>query len=161
MKLSQFWPVVAVGALAGGVWWWWRQPEEKQFFGGREAALITPAGESLTEKTLPSLVEKVSLKTGEGKVEGEATREFREGVFKHSLTANLPVLEKGFYQGWLVKGEEWLPTGELREEKGGWLLFYQIQADYRDYLKIAVTKEEKNDGLPEKTVLTGQFAERR
>jgi uncharacterized protein (DUF3820 family) len=114
------------------------------------------------EKTgfkIPENVTRANLSdVTRGSSRGVATKAMEEGKFKHSILADLPELtEKKFYEGWLVKDEDTIPTGKLSQIKGGWYLEFSSATNYMDYDEVVVTEEEKDDKKPEKHILEGSF----
>lgn len=113
---------------------------------------------------IPDDVDKTELSdvTG-GSASGIATRDFTEGKFTHAVLADLPEPEGGFYEGWLVRGEEgdvnfdFFSTGKLRIAKGGYVLEYTSAKDYSDYNKVVITFETVFDKTPEDHILEGSF----
>ncbi len=112
---------------------------------------------------IPDDLDSVELKdvTG-GMGRGIATRKF-EGTFTHTVLADLPDLETGFYEGWLVRGEVgnsnfgFISTGKLKVAKGGFLLEFSSGTDYSDYGGVVVTEELIFDKTPEIHILEGSF----
>jgi hypothetical protein len=108
---------------------------------------------------IPEDLDKAQLKdvTG-GTSTGIATREFVSGKFTHTALVDLPDPAVGyFYEGWLVKGDQYFSTGKLRIAKGGYLLEFQSGVDYSDYDKVVITLEKVFDKTPEQHVLEGTF----
>lgn len=114
---------------------------------------------------VPDDVDKTELKDAAG---GDsfavATRKYESGTFTHTLLADLPDPDPGyFYEGWLVRGREgdadfaFISTGRMYIAKGGYLLEFQSAEDYSDYKNVVVTLEKVNDQKPEKHVLEGAF----
>ena len=107
---------------------------------------------------IPDDVESVELVGGVGVVgRGIATRKHEDGTFTHAILADLADLETGFYEGWLVKEDEFISTGKLRIAKGGYLLEFSSNTDYSDYTGVVITKELNFDRLPEVHILEGSF----
>ncbi len=89
-----------------------------------------------------------------GTASAEAWIVFKDGVTYHKVIAEqLPVLENDdFYEGWMVNPGpplDFFSTGVMihDEEKGIWLLKYEIEGDKNDYSKVVITLEP-NDGDP-------------
>lgn len=61
-----------------------------------------------------------------------------------------------FYQGWLQKGDSFVPLGRLQIAKGGWLLEYD-KTQFQDYKNIIVSLESRDDSKIEKKILEGSF----
>lgn len=107
---------------------------------------------------VPEDVESVELKdVSGGSSKAIATRKFENGTFTHAVLADLPDLDKGFYEGWLVAGDKYISTGKLRIAKGGYLLEFSSAIDYSDYPKVVITKELIDDQTPETHILEGSF----
>lgn len=108
---------------------------------------------------IPEDVESTELKDViGGDSRAIATRDFTDGLFTHAVLADIPDLEEGFYEGWLVKNDgKFISTGKLRVAKGGYLLEFSSTTDYSDYKKVVITKELKDDVTPEVHVLEGSF----
>lgn len=115
--------------------------------------------------TIPDDVEKADLKDSSGgDASGVATRKVESGTFIHTVLADLPDPQPGyFYQGWLVRGKEGeanysiITTGRMRLAKGGYLLEFESSTDYSDYKTVYITLERVNDRNPEKRVLEASF----
>ena len=128
-----------------------------------ESLPVTEEEESVLESQvgieIPQNIEKTKLAdVSGGEASGIATRKFEEGEFKHDVIANLPEPEAGqFYQGWLVKEEEAVPTGKMEQKKGGWVLSYTSGEDQSDYDRAVITLESKDDDQPEDKILEGKF----
>ncbi len=115
--------------------------------------------EEKTGLEVPENVVKANLSdvTG-GSSRGVATKIMEEGRFKHTVLADLPEPTEGkFYEGWLVKDEDVIPTGKLAVKKGGWYLEFSSATNYMDYDQVVVTEEEKDDRKPERHVLEGNY----
>lgn len=108
---------------------------------------------------IPEDIEKTKLEDVKGgEAMGIATRKFEEDEFEHTVTASLPDPEPGkFYQGWLGKDGELVPSARLVKKKGGWVLSFTDQEDKTDFNRVVITLEEKDDDLPEERVLEGEF----
>lgn len=93
-----------------------------------------------------------------GSSRGVASVEKDDKYYVHYVVADLPEIEDGFYEGWLVdsKGDV-LYTGKLENQKGGWVLEFRTDKDLLDYKKIVITEEIKDDKKPEKHVLEGSL----
>ena len=99
---------------------------------------------------------------GEYSGEGEAKRSFVDGKFEHSVNAKVSDPAKGkFYEGWLVKGSQFISTGKLAKADGGsYSLSFTSSKDMFDYSKVVITEETEANGLdnnPEAHVLEGSF----
>ncbi len=108
---------------------------------------------------IPEDVDKAELVdvTGGG-ASGIATRKFENGVFTHTVLADLPDPTAGtFYEGWLVKNLSFFSTGKMRIAKGGYLLEFTSSVDYSDYNKVVITLEKVDDKKPEVHILEGSF----
>jgi hypothetical protein len=108
---------------------------------------------------IPEGVEKARLADVRGGDSiGIATRKTESGKFEHTIIASLP--DPGpdeFYQGWLAKGEEIIPTAKMEEKKGGWVLSYTTDEARQDYDQAVVSLETQDDDQPEEKVLEGEF----
>lgn len=139
-----------------------KKEEEKQVPAEVEVGGLEEIQKEVEEKTgfkIPENVTRANLSdvTG-GSSRGLATKVLEDGQFKHTILADLQELEKGkFYEGWLVKDEDYIPTGRLEVQKGGWVLGFSSATNYMDYDKVVVTEEEKDDKKPEKHILEGSF----
>lgn len=123
----------------------------------------TPSVEEQIENSfnlvIPEDVERVDLnKVSDIEGTGIATRKFEDGKFTQMILADLPDPVAGFfYQGWLAKGDEYLPTGKLAVAKGGYLLEFTSTKDYSDYKKVVVSLETVLSTKPTKIILEGSF----
>lgn len=149
--------------VGGGVYWWGRQYREGAPEPMAEVLPWTDEEESLLEARVGMIIpedgEKARLEdVSGGAALGVATRKVEEGVFKHTIIADLPEVAGGeFYQGWLAEGEELVATEKLEEEKGGWVLEYTSEEDKSDLNQAIVTREAVDDDQPEEKVLEGSF----
>lgn len=95
--------------------------------------------------------------------DGEATRSFEDGVFSHTVTADIgdPV-EGKFYEGWIVKNGEFVSTGKLTKNNDGrYVLEFISDNDMSSYNNVVITEETEANGLdnkPEAHVLEGSFS---
>lgn len=113
---------------------------------------------------IPEGVDKAELTdvTG-GDASGIATRDYTDGKFNHAVLADLPDPVSGFYEGWLVRGQEgesdfnFISTGKLRMAKGGYMLDFSSDKDLSDYSKVVITHETLFDSTPEDHILEGSF----
>lgn len=107
---------------------------------------------------IPEDIEKALLEdVAGGDSLGIATREFENGMFTLTVLADLPDLDIGFYQAWLVKDDMYVSLGKASVAKGGYLLEFNSSIDYSDYNKVQVTQEIVFDSTPEVTILEGEF----
>jgi protein involved in sex pheromone biosynthesis len=139
-----------------------KKEEKKEVPAEAEVGGLEEIQKEVEEKTgfkIPENVTRANLSdvTG-GTSRGLATKVLEDGQFKHTILADLtePALGK-FYEGWLVKDEDYIPTGRLGVQKGGWVLGFSSATNYMDYDKVVVTEEEKDDKKPEKHILEGSF----
>ncbi len=103
--------------------------------------------------------EKASL-AQVAEVEGSAiaNRVYSGGEFIHTIVAQLPALDEGFYECWLVNNQnEFFLTGKMEESDGNFYLEYRADNDQSSYGQVVVTLEQEDDGLPEKHILEGAF----
>ncbi|CAN5642109.1 hypothetical protein BH23PAT2_BH23PAT2_09520 [soil metagenome] len=94
--------------------------------------------------------------------EGEARRSFVDGKFEHSVNAKVSDPADGkFYEGWLVKGTQFISTGKLAKADGiNYSLSFTSSNGMSDYNKVVITEETEANGLdnkPEAHVLEGSF----
>lgn len=93
--------------------------------------------------------------------EGLATRSYLDGIFAHTVSANLnPPANGKFYEGWLVKGSDFFSTGKMNEQDGQYILEYTSDEDQRSFNEVVITEETEANGLdnnPEDHVLEGEF----
>jgi hypothetical protein len=128
-----------------------------------------PTAEERLEKSfnfdIPDDLEKAELQpVGNDNYSAVATRKYENGLYTHTIIADLPDPEEGtFYQGWLFKGNpddsdySIVSTGKLRIAKGGYLLDFESGTDYSDYQRVVITLENNLDDKPETYVLEGSF----
>jgi hypothetical protein len=166
MKKEQWVGLLVVVVLIGGLWWWRAKRVER--------AEVLPAegqGVEIEDRAselakrfgviLPDNLEQAELKDVTGGVSGGiATRSYADGKFELTVLAELP--EPGvqkWYEGWLVRNEPFssLYAGKLSVAKGGFLLEFSDDMDWRDHAKVVVTLEKKDDRQPETHVLEGEF----
>jgi len=106
--------------------------------------------------------EKVTL-IQVSEVEGSAVanRVYSGGEFIHTVVAELPALDFGFYEGWLMRQNEgqteFFSTGKMEESESAFYLEYRSDDDKSAYNEVVITLEADDDSLPEKHVLEGSF----
>ena len=95
---------------------------------------------------------------------GTATRVFSDGVFTHTVEANIPDPGEGkFYEGWLVTSTpalDFFSTGELTKDGDVYVLEYTSTIDEAGHPEVVITEETSANGLdnnPEAHVLEGEF----
>lgn len=107
---------------------------------------------------VPDDVEKAELKSVSGvTATALATRKWANNRFEATVLADLPNLESGFYQAWIVKDNTFISLGRMRIAKGGWIVEFQSNTNYSDYNNVIVTQETTADNQPEKRVVEGSF----
>ena len=108
---------------------------------------------------IPEDLEKAVLEDVSGGISGGiATRDFKNGKYIHTALADLPDPEGAmFYEGWLIKGDDFISTGKMRIAKGGYILEFESTTDYSDYDGVVITLEKIFDNNPEKHILEGSF----
>jgi hypothetical protein len=110
-------------------------------------------------------VESTTLKAvGSYEGSGKATRVFENGVFTHTVTANLDDPPEGkFYEGWLVTNDshrDFFSTGKMIKSGSAYTLTHEANSNQSQYSQVVITEEtEENglDGIPEDHVLEGSF----
>ena len=115
--------------------------------------------QGLFNYVIPEDLESIELKDVSGSnARGLATRKFEDGLYSHTVLADLPDPETGeFYEGWLTMDTKFISTGKLTVAKGGFLLEFSSTTDYSEYDGVVITKEKLNDGTPEMHILEGSF----
>ena len=154
---------IVILALLAGVVYWIRRPKEP-LIDLPETPSIEEQIEESFQTEIPEDVEKTEMidVTG-GASTGIGTRKFEDGVYSHTVLADLPDLELGFYEGWLVTGKEgdedfdFFSTGRMRLAKGGYILEFSSTTDYSDHQQVVITHELVADATPEDHVLEGSF----
>lgn len=166
MKKEQWVGLAVIVVLVGGLWWWRAKRVEKAEVLPAEGqgVEIEDRASELAKRlgvVLPDNVETAELKDVTGSVgRGLATRSYADGKFEHTVLAELSEPGIGeWYEGWLVRDEPFssIYTGKLRMAKGGFLLEFGDDMDWRDHAKVVVTLERKDDRQPETHVLEGTF----
>lgn len=156
---------ILILALLGGVIYWRQRSQPSEEMRVPETLSVEEQLEQRFGTEIPEDVEKAELRdvTG-GASSAIATRKFENGVFTHSVLADLPDPQGGhFYEGWLVRGQEGdenfvvLSTGRMRIAKGGWVLDFQSNNNLSDYNNVVITLEEVADTTPETHILEGSF----
>lgn len=107
-------------------------------------------------------VEAINLKdTIENSAKAEAKKLFINDKFYYKLTATgLKLVDKGYYyEGWLVKDDQYLSLGRLAiDESGNGSLYYTSSVDRSDYLKTVITLEpEDGNSAPGNQILEGSW----
>ena len=115
-----------------------------------------------TNKTEIPITASAKLKAvGDYTGTGIATRVYENGLFTHTVTADLQEPSTGkFYEGWLINGNKFFPTGKLEKSNNEYKLKFEDDKNYPAYKKVVITEETENDGLdgkPETHVLEGTF----
>lgn len=129
--------------------------------------LLKPTTE---ENTSPiSSTEETAILEAVGEYEGDgtATRIFKDGVFTHTVSADVNEPSDGkFYEGWLVKKiggvvTNFFSTGRMElSEDGSYVLTFTSEMNYEGYNHVVITEETEAlglDGNPEDHVLEGRF----
>lgn len=151
----------AVVVILGGLIYSFSKPDDNMM-------VIEPQTLSLEDKIeesfnlqIPDDVERVELSdVSGGDSMAIATRDYKDGKFSHTVLADLPDSENGFfYEGWLVRGSDnnTISTGVMRVAKGGYLLDFTSGVDYTDHNLVVITLERTKDKLPETHILEGSF----
>lgn len=123
---------------------------------------------SLEEKfkvDIPDDAKKAELKdVNGGDRSGIVSKTNSDGNNTFTVLADLPEPGiGGFYQGWLVRGEEGVDNynlvslGRLQSAKGGYMLNFQSKNDYADYTKVVISEEKNQSNKITKSVLEGNF----
>lgn len=164
MKSSSVVLVVAfIALLVGGGLYFYSQEEwpkdEKIYERGDE--LKDYSDNRNEDEVIMASPEKVEL-ARVWDIEGSAVanRVYSGSDFIHTIIAELPALDQGFYQGWLISEDNesnFINTGKLEENNGSFYLEYRSKEDKSDYNIVAVTLELDDDNLPERRVLQGEF----
>ncbi|HEY8108465.1 MAG TPA: hypothetical protein VIF43_00395 [Patescibacteria group bacterium] len=91
---------------------------------------------------------------------GEAARSTAAGRFVLAVSAELPDPPAGtFYEAFLINPDtrSEFSAGRLLKIDDRWVMTLDQARDASAYSKVAVTQESKDDGTPEKTILSGEF----
>lgn len=156
--------LVILAALAGIIFWRQRGRKTEEFK-VPETLSVEDKIEEQFDIQIPEDAERAELKdVSGGDSSGIATRKLENGMFEHSVLADLPEPPTGqFYEGWLVRGTEGsedysvLSTGSMEMAKGGWMISFKSSTDLTDHDNVVVTLEKKADKTPEKHILEGSF----
>ena len=166
---SRVWWIIGLVIIALLAWWYFRGragtpqpgeiPSEEQV---QEDQAAERANEFLEERgvTLPSEVERVNLRdVAGGTATGVATRDQINGSTEYTVLAALPELSGGQYEAWLtrVDGSDPVSLGELRAEKGGFIVEKTTTEDWSERTRVMVTSEAQQDMTPETVVLEGSY----
>ncbi|MBI2012251.1 anti-sigma factor [Candidatus Daviesbacteria bacterium] len=127
--------------------------------------IVNSTPQPTTTSEVVNKEQKAELKAvGNYSGSGTASRNFENGVFTHTVTANLADPAQGkFYEGWLVDKEPTLrffSTGKLNKEGGVYKLTFTANQDYPEHNDVVITEETESlglDGKPEAHVLEGNF----
>ena len=166
MRKEHWVGLLVVVVLIGGLWWWRakRVDQAEVLPAEGQGVEIEDRASELAKRfgvILPDNLERAELKDVAGNVgRGIATRSYADGRFEHTVLAELPEPKASeWYEGWLVRDEPFssIYTGKLRIAKGGFLLEFTGDMDWRDHAKVVVTSEKKDDRKPETHVLEGEF----
>ena len=166
MKSSSVALIVAVLALivGGGLYFYSNEEDlsEQKIYDDGIADVEKEIDDFGGEEVIMASPEKIDL-IQVSEVEGSAVanRVYSGGEFIHTIVAELPVLDTGFYEGWLIRqleGQtEYFSTGKLAESEDAFYLEYRSKDDKSSYNEVVVTLETDDDGLLEKHVLEGSF----
>jgi hypothetical protein len=149
--------VVILIILAGVIYWRQRQTTQEELKVPQTLSVEDQIEEAFNFE-IPEDVDKAELSdVSGGSATAIATRKYEDGKFTHAVLADLPDPEVGHYEGWLVKEDELVSTGEFRVAKGGFLLEFESGTDYTDHKDVIVSLEETRDATPEKHILEGSF----
>lgn len=118
--------------------------------------------ESSFKITIPENVSKVELKSiAEFEGWGIVTKEDVGNTKKYTVLADLPELKSGekyvaYFSKEKISNEKQdiLKAGELRVNKGGWILEYDTTSDLSNYQKLQVYLENKSSNT---VILEGSF----
>lgn len=89
-------------------------------------------------------------------VKGEVQAAFYNNAYSlKAVFYNLPYPPKGyFYEGWIVKGQEYISTGIVGVDDGAYTNVFGSDSDFTDYSHYMLTLEPRNsDSSPAATVL--------
>jgi len=123
-----------------------------------QAAVDEQVNKFLTEKgiTLAPGAGRAALSGPEGS--GIASMDKANGTTTYSVIADLPSLTSGMYAAWL-KNESGavVNLGQLRLEKGGYMVVKTTTEDWSGYKTVVVSKETGAAATPTGAVLQGNF----
>lgn len=98
-----------------------------------------------------------------GQASGTAYYGFVEGLgTRHQVIArNMPELTNDdFYEGWLVRGDQFFSTGEMKKEGDDYVLYWVNHLNDTPFRKIVITLEPRDyNDLPADHILEGEFAD--
>lgn len=151
--------IVIIALLGGFIYFRQKRVDEEEKLKVPQTLSVEDRIEDAFKVEIPEDVDKTELKDAKGgDASAIATRKFENGLFTHTVLADLADPEAGFfYEGWLVKGDEVISTGKLSVAKGGYLLEFRSGRDYSDYSEVVITLEKVADKNPEEHVLEGSF----
>ncbi len=167
MKSSSVALIIAFLALivGGGLYFYSGEEDvsDKQIYDDGISDVEDEMGEMADEDEIimasPEKTDLIQVSEIEGSA--VANRVFSGGEFIHTVVAELPALDEGFYEGWLVgkiDGQtEFFSTGKIEEDDGVLYLEYRSETDKSSFNEVVITLELEDDGLPEKHVLEGTF----
>lgn len=164
MRSSSIALIVAVLALivGGGLYYYMQDDEVSEQKIYEDGIDVENEIEDVKDEVIMASPEKAVL-AQVSEIEGSAVanRVYSGDEFIHTVIAELPALDVGFYEGWLtreVEGQtEFFSTGKMEESEGSFYLEYHSDADKSSYNEVVVTLELEDDGTPEKHVLEGRF----
>lgn len=148
------------------------QVQDEELQDGADSGDALEAGQSqgVAVESGGNILESIELDSLVGaQFGGTARRGIEEGIFSHTIVADLPDIDTSiyFYEGWLVKPgvTEFFSTGEMfARADGKWGLVWEeslegAREDVLDFTKVVITKEAR-DGDPAPSVehvLEGSF----
>ena len=168
MKSSSVALVVAVLALivGGGLYFYSEEDDlsDQQIYedGIKYQEEIDDSLEDNQDEVLLASPDKINL-VQVSKIEGSAiaNRVYSGKEFIHTIVAELPALDEGYYGGWLVRKiegqSEIISTGKLIRNDGSFYLEYRSDNDKSSHNQVIITLELEDDDLPEEHIFEGIF----
>ncbi|MBI5151484.1 MAG: hypothetical protein HZA34_02825 [Candidatus Pacebacteria bacterium] len=90
-----------------------------------------------------------------GRTEGYGVVQWSEDRRLITVLANLPQLQKGSYQAWMIIDGSSTLMGTMRIGKGGYVVDYTSPSQLPEVMTVVVSQEVRKDNILEEKVLEG------
>lgn len=147
--------VLAFGVVLGYKWWNAQTSNIPKPQGVlTEGVSVDDNGQALLKKFgIPE--KRVTQLKSVGRTEGYGVVQWSEDRRSMTVLANLPQLQKGFYQAWMIVEGSSTSLGSMRMGKGGYVVDYTSLSKLPEVMSVVVSQEWKKDNILEEKVLEG------